>query len=351
MTAHMTARTSGELDFDPAALAPVLKAHLGEANGTFALERIGGGQSNPSYFLDWGAHRLVLRKQPRGPILRGAHAIDREYRVLCALAPTDVPVPEPVLYHTEAADIGTPFYLMARLDGRVFTDTALADLPADQRRPIWMAVAETMAAMHALTPDAIGLGDYGKPGNYFERQIARWDRQYRASPSGPIPAIEEVVDWLHTHQPADDGQVALCHGDFRLGNLMFHPTEPRVIAVLDWELSTLGHPMADLGFCCMPWHSTPDEYGGLLGHDLAAMDLPTEDDFVARYMATATSPATLLTFHKVFALYRFAVIFVGISDRARAGSASDPEAARLAPLARRFANRAVELARGRPHTL
>ena len=347
----MRADTRGDLDFDPAALAPLLRAHLGQADATYRITRIGGGQSNPSYFLDWGAHRLVLRKQPAGPILRGAHAIDREYRVLRALTPTDVPVRGPVLYHDRPADIGTPFYLMERLDGRVFTDTALADLPRSERRPIWMAVADTMAAMHSICPDDVGLGDYGRPGNYFKRQIARWDRQYRASPSGRIPPIEEVFDWLTAHQPEDDGRVALCHGDFRLGNLMFHPTEPRVIAILDWELSTLGHPMADLGFCCMPWHSTPDEYSGLLGHDLQARGLPTEAEVVARYQQSADTPVELHDFHKAFALYRFAVIFVGISDRARTGSAADPKAIRLAPLARRFAERALELVHGRPHAI
>lgn len=347
----MTAQIRGALDFDPDALEHVLNQRLGPSVGMHRLERIGGGQSNPSYFLDWGERRLVLRKQPKGPILRGAHAIDREYRVLTALSPTDVPVPSPVLFHADPADLGTPFYLMDRLEGRVFTDTTLAELPAPARRSIWMAVADTMAAMHAVDPDAVGLGDYGKPGSYFERQIARWNRQYGTSPSGPLPAVEELHDWLVAHQPEDDGRVALCHGDFRLGNLMFHPTEPRVIGILDWELSTLGHPMADLGFCAMPWHTAPEEYGGLLGHDLDAMQLPSEDDFVGRYFAATGADAALLPFHKAFALYRFAVIFIGISDRARDGSAADPDAARFAPLARRFAERGLELAQGRPHAI
>ena len=188
-----------------------------------------------------------------------------------------------------------------------------------------------------------GLGDFGRPGNYFERQISRWDRQYRASPSGPIDPIERLHGWLTTHLPPDDGTIALCHGDFRLGNMLFHPTEPRVVAILDWELSTLGHPLADLGFCCMPWHTAPEEYGGLLGYDLAAMRLPSEDEFVARYMAAQPGSGTLMAFHKAFALYRFAVIFVGIADRARAGTSNDPEAAKFAPLAERFALRALEL--------
>jgi aminoglycoside phosphotransferase (APT) family kinase protein len=207
-----------------------------------------------------------------------------------------------------------------------------------------MALAETLAALHALRPEAIGLGDFGRSGSYFDRQLARWDRQYRASPSGPVAEIEALFDWLMARRPPEDGRVSLCHGDFRLGNVMYRPEAPRVAAVLDWELSTLGHPLADLGFCCMAWNTAPEEYGGLLGTDLAAMGLPTEGEFVAAYMAKARDPAALLPFHKAFALYRFAVIFVGIADRARAGSAADPEAARLGPLAVCFARRGLKVA-------
>lgn len=343
------ARVTGELDFDAGALGAFLTQRIGPDAGTFAISRIGGGQSNPTYFLDWDDRGLVLRKQPRGPILKGAHAIDREYRVLEALHPTAVPVPEPVLYHGDADPIGTPFYLMERIEGRVFTDTSLAGLPPEERAPIWMAVADTMAAMHDVCPDDVGLGDFGRPGNYFERQIGRWDRQYRDSPSERVPEIEDLHVWLTKALPPDDGATAICHGDFRLGNLLFHPSEPRVVAVLDWELSTLGHPLADLGYCCMPWHTAPDEYGGLLGVDLDAMDLPLEEDFVERYMAARPGSAPLLPFHKAFALYRFAVIFVGIADRARSGRAADANADALAPLARRFAQRGLEIAGGRAH--
>ncbi len=345
------AEITGELDFDAVALGHFLQGKFGEGRGAFRLTRIGGGQSNPSYFLDYADHRMVLRKQPAGDILRGAHAIDREYRVLEALAPTGVPVPHAVLYHADADLLGTPFYLMERVDGRVFADTSLAELPAAERHAIWMAVADAMALMHAVRPDDVGLGDFGRPGNYFERQIGRWNKQYRASPSGPIAPIERLYDWLVANQLADDGQVSLCHGDFRLGNLMFHPTEPRVVAILDWELSTLGHPLADLGYCCMPWHTAPEEYGGLLGLDLAALELPDEDALVERYRQANPSAPPLLPFHKAFALYRFAVIFVGIADRAKAGNAADPKAAKLAPLAERFALRALEIADGRPHAL
>lgn len=334
---------SGDLDFDPGRLTPVLADAFGPDDGRLRLERVRGGQSCPTYFLDWGTRRFVLRKQPSGPILKGAHAVDREFRVLSALTDTDVPLPKPLYFHSDPSTIGTPFYVMERVDGRVFTDTALADLPPEARRPIWMAVADTLAALHRVRPETQGLQDFGRPGNYFERQISRWDRQYRASTGNPIPDIDRVHGWLIRSLPPDDGRVAICHGDFRLGNLMFHPTSPHVVAVLDWELSTLGHPLADLGFCCMPWHSAPDEYGGLLGCDLEAMQVPGEAEIVNRYMAKVPDSPPLLAFHRVFALYRFSVIFVGIADRARAGSATDPEAAKLAPLARRFARRALDL--------
>ena len=337
------AMMTGEIDFDPHKLAPVLHNRLGSDQGHFHLSRISGGQSNPTYFLDYGPHRLVLRKQPMGDILPGAHAIDREYRVLSALYPTGLPVPRALFFHADQTTIGTPFYVMERVEGRVFTDTSLAELSPDERRPIWMAAADALAHMHAINPAAIGLADFGKPGSYFERQIGRWDRQYRASPSGPVAEIERLYDWLRAQQPEDDGLVSLCHGDFRLGNLLFHPTEPRVVAILDWELATLGHPLADLGFCCMPWHTAPDEYGGLLGLDLAGLALPQEHEFITRYYQTARTYPPLLPFHKAFALYRFAVIFIGIADRARAGNASDPHAAKLGPLAKRFAQRGLDI--------
>lgn len=343
------ATVKGTLDFEPAKLATFLAGALGPDAGRFRLERIGGGQSNPTYFLDWSTRRLVLRKKPKGPVLRGAHAVEREFRVLRALQNSRVPVPGPVLLEDDDTILGTPFYLMERVEGRVFDDPSLLDLPKADRRPIWMAAAETLANLHLLEPDAVGLSGFGKPGTYFERQISLWERQYRASPSRPIEAIERVFEWLAQNMPPDAEDSRLCHGDFRIGNLMYHPTEPRVVACLDWELSTLGDAMADLGFVCMAWHTSRDEYGGLLQLDLAAERLPSEAEFVRHYEDTLGRPARLLPFHKVFALYRFAVIFVGISDRAKAGTATDPKALTLAPLAERFAIRALEIAENRPH--
>ncbi|MFJ5367695.1 phosphotransferase family protein, partial [Bosea sp. CER48] len=328
--------SAGKIDFDPAALAAFLDARFGPA-AALALERIGGGQSNPTYFVDHGGKRLVLRKQPAGPILRGAHAIDREFRVLEALSRTNVPVPRAVLFHSEPALLGTPFYLMERLDGRVFHDCALPGLAPQERRSLYLGMAEALAKLHAVRPDDVGLGDFGRPGNYFERQIARWTRQLRESSGEPIAELEEVAAWLPARLPEDDGQVSIAHGDFRLGNLLFDPAKPEVIGILDWELSTLGHPLADLGYCAMPWHTAPDEYGGILGLDRAALGIPTEGEFLAHYHAHAVPTAPLTRFHRVFALFRFAVIFVGIADRVRSGTAAAVNASEVAPLAQRFA--------------
>ena len=331
---------TGRIDFDPAALAAFLDARFGPA--ALALERIGGGQSNPTYFVDHGARRLVLRKQPAGPILRGAHAVDREYCVLEALAGTDVPVPRAVLYHAEPEPLGTPFYLMERLEGRVFHDCAWPGLAPAERRCLYLGMAEALAKLHAVRPEDVGLGDFGRPGNYFERQIGRWTKQLRESPGAPIPELEAVAGWLPAQLPPDDGRGAIAHGDFRLGNLLFHPHRPEVIGILDWELSTLGHPLADLGYCVMPWRTAPDEYGGILGLDHAALGIPGEAEFLAHYHAHAVPTPPLTRFHRVFALFRFAVIFVGIADRVRAGTAAAANAAEFGPLAQRLARRALD---------
>ena len=332
-------------DFDPARLRAFLTAQFGP--GDLILDRIAGGPSNPTYFVTWGGQEMVLRKQPNGPILKGAHAIDREFRVQEALHPTGVPVARPILYCDDADVLGTPFYLMERVAGRVFADCALPDAGRDERHALWMALADAMAAMHRVRPEEVGLGDYGRPGNYFERQIARWSRQWAESPHPPIPELDALGDWLRANLPADDGAVSLAHGDFRMGNVIFHPTEPRVVAILDWELSTLGHPLADLGFCALAWHTGPDEYGGILGRDLGALGLPSEAEFTARYAAANPEAAPLSTFHKAFALFRFSVIWVGINDRVRAGSAAGRDAAAHGTLARRLAIRGIEVIEGR----
>ena len=322
-------------------LAAFLDAEFGKASLT--VEGIEGGQSNPTFFVTHGVRRMVLRKKPDGDILPGAHAIEREYRVLKALEDTNVPVPKVILLHEGSDVVGTPFYLMERLEGRVFHDCALPDVLAQERKDIYFAMADTLAKLHTVDPVAIGLGVYGKPGAYFQRQIARWSRQYHESSSPRIPALDKVLEWLEENQPEDDGRISIAHGDFRLGNLLFHPTRAEVVAILDWELSTLGHPLADLGFCCLPWHSAPDEYGGILGLDQKALQLPTRTEFVEAYFRSAVTTPALTDFQVIFALFRFAVIFVGIADRARAGNAASANAESVGPLAMKFAQRAHQL--------
>ncbi|MFV0299173.1 MAG: phosphotransferase family protein [Hyphomicrobiaceae bacterium] len=330
-------------DLDTAALTAWLRAKLPDQDG-LTTDRIGGGQSNPTWFVTFGAARMVLRKKPAGPILKGAHAIEREFRVLRALASTEVPVPRALWLEEDETILGTPFYLMERLDGRVFADNGLEGVSVADRRDMYLDTARTLARLHALRPEDVGLGDFGRPGNYFQRQIDRWSGQYRKSTGPRIPALDRLIEWLPENLPPDDGAISIAHGDFRIGNMMFHPTEPRVIAVLDWELATLGHPLADLGYAAMPWRTMPEEYGGIRGTDWAASGIPTEDEFVSEYMADAVPTAPLASFHVAFALFRFSVIFVGIADRTLAGNASSEDAGQLGPLAERFAERALEAA-------
>lgn len=335
--------TAADREFSVERLNAFLDATFGR--GELGIERIGGGQSNPTFFVDHGERRMVLRKKPAGEILPGAHAIEREYRVLQALEGTGVPVPKALLLHDGSDVIGTPFYLMERLDGRVFHDCSLRDVPAGERAALYFAMARAMAKLHEVDPATVGLGDYGKAGNYFQRQLSRWSRQYRESPSERISALDELIEWLSENLPPDERRLAITHGDFRLGNMLFHPTEAKVVAILDWELSTLGDPLADLGFCCMPWHTAPTEYGGILGLDRRQLLLPEKDEFVEEYYRAAIPTQKLLPFHVAFALFRFAVIFVGIADRARAGNAAGGNAEEVGPLARAFAQRALEVAR------
>ncbi|MDN5567162.1 MAG: phosphotransferase family protein [Paracoccus sp. (in: a-proteobacteria)] len=322
-----------------------LDAQFGHA--PYRLQPIAGGQSNPTCMVDHGSRRMVLRTQPLGPILKGAHAIDREYRVLDALQDTDVPVPRPILYCADDSVLGRPFYLMDRLEGRVFHDNQLPDLSADERAAIFSEMARVMARLHAIDPVAVGLGDYGRPAGYYERQIARWGQQCSGSDLlrlRPIPSLPLLQGWLTANIPAKSERVSVAHGDFRLGNLIFAHDAPRVIGILDWELSTLGPALADLGFACMAWRTAPDEFGGIRGLDLAALGIPRREDFVAQYFLNADPTPALQPFHEAFALFRFAAIFVGIADRAAAGNAAGDDAESLEPLAAVFAARGLQIA-------
>jgi aminoglycoside phosphotransferase (APT) family kinase protein len=332
-----------EAGFSAEALRAYLRERLPELGGEMRLERIGGGQSNPTFFVSFDrGPRLVLRKQPAGELLKSAHAVDREFRILRALEPTDVPVPKALFFCDEREVIGTPFYVMERLDGRVISNYALPEVAPADRGAYLFALAETLARLHAVDWAAAGLADYGKPGNFFERQIARWTRQWQASKSAENAHIDALIEWLPSHIPAGD-ETTIAHGDFRLGNVMFHPQEPRVIAVLDWELSTLGHPLADVAYSSMPWLTDPEVFEGLRGLDLGALGLPTQADYLGAYAEASGRSGPVLPFHHAFSLFRFAVILEGITARAKTGNAAGEDAAAVGRLSARFARYAAEL--------
>ncbi len=332
------------LDFDPDRLKGYLKARLPELDGGMTAERIGGGQSNPTYRLKFAARDVILRKQPSGNLLPSAHAVDREFRVQHALTATDVPVPRMLHLCEDRAVIGTLFYVMEALDGRVVQDSSIPGVTPAQRAAMYDAMNDVLARLHTVDWRAIGLDGFGKPGNYFARQIARWSRAWHASRTREIPELDRLADWLPAHVPADD-ETTIVHGDFRLGNLMFHLTEPRVIALLDWELSTLGHPLADLAFNCLLWHSTPAMYVGIEGLDHAALGIPSQDEYVARYCARTGRAEGISNFHLAFACFRFAVIFEGIAKRAEIGTAAGADAEQVGRLSVDYARRGWALAR------
>jgi len=333
--------TATPLGFDTGRLADHLETAL-PGTGPVTLEPISGGFSNPSFFMDFGGERYVLRKQPPGELLPSAHAIDREFRVLSALQGTAVPVPAALHYCADAGVIGTPFYVMERLDGRVFHDNALPGLPPRQRAAMFEAMNATLAALHQLDLDALGLRDFGRTGGFFARQIARWTRQYEAAKTRDIDEIPELAGWLAAHLPEDD-ETTLVHGDYRLGNLIFHPSRPEILGVLDWELSTLGHPLSDLGYNLMPWTMRPSEQAGLAGLDLAQLGIPAMRAYAARYFAHRGLPDGYHPFYTAFAFFRLAVIFEGIVSRAAQGI-SVPGAADVAHLGRVWARHGLTLA-------
>jgi aminoglycoside phosphotransferase (APT) family kinase protein len=334
-------------DFDRASLERFARRKFAEPQSEFLIERIAGGQSNPTYFVTLGIRRMVLRKKPAGATLPSAHAVDREHRVLSALAGTGFPAPKTILYCDDLSVVGTPFYLMERLEGRVFHDASLPGVAAADREAMIFDMAETLAKLHDVDPLSVGLGDFGRPAGYFQRQMQRWTKQYELARWRDLPDVEALIGWLPNHLPPDDA-ARICHGDFRLGNLIFHATEPRVVGVLDWELSTLGHPLADLAFSALPWITYPNEYGGFRGLDLARRGIPEQDAYIERYYASRRAPEEqrLAPFHTAFALFRMAVIFEGIAARARSGNAAAENAAEVGELSAVFARRAVECLSG-----
>ncbi len=312
---------------DAAALERYLARHLPGFAGPLELRQFLGGQSNPTYHLRAASGEYVLRRKPPGKLLPSAHAVEREYRVLAALGPTGVPVPRALLLCEDPAVVGTPFYVMSYVPGRVFPDLALPALGPAARRALWDDAVAVLARLHGVDWTAVGLADFGKPGNYYARQIHRWTGQYRASETELIPAMEQVIEWLPRHVP-DDDTTTLVHGDFRIGNTVVHPEEPRIVAVLDWELSTLGHPIGDLAYLCTAFRM-PAGIDGLGGLDLEALGIPTEAEVVARYCGlTGRAGIPGWPFYVAFALFRLAAICQGIMGRVRDGTASDPDARR-----------------------
>jgi aminoglycoside phosphotransferase (APT) family kinase protein len=292
-----------------------------------------GGQSNPTYLLTARSGQFVLRRKPPGALLPSAHAVDREFRVISALRDTDVPVPKTLCYCSDDAVIGTPFYVMEYVDGVIFTDHQLPTLTNTQRTKVYDELARVIAALHSIEPAAVGLEDFGRPGNYVERQIARWTRQYRASETETIEAMERLIDWLPRHAPPDES-ARIIHGDYRLGNMIFHRTELRILAVLDWELATLGSPLSDFAYPCMMWR-LPQQIPYAVSGDLSASGIPTEAQFVERYCRRAGRASIPdLDFYIAFNMFRFSAILQGVAARALQGNASSATALETGRMAR-----------------
>ena len=334
------------LDLEP--LGRELEAGIEGFRGLRKAVKFKGGQSNPTYLMEAESGRYVLRAKPPGQLLKSAHQVDREFRVMKALATNGVPVPDMLYLSDEQSAIGRMFFVMSYVDGRIFWDPALPDETPASRAAIYDRMNEVLANLHALDPEAIGLGDFGRPGNYFARQIDRWTRQYHASETRKLEDVDWLISWLETHQPPDDGAVSLVHGDYRIDNMMFEKDGSRILALLDWELSTLGHPLADLSYQCMQWR-LPHASGfrGIGGLDRSALGLPTKADYVDAYCRRrGLSGVDHWEFCLAFSFFRLAAIIQGVVKRAEDGNASDPERAQqmaaavplLAGMARNLVN-------------
>ena len=332
------------------ALGPYLAEHIDGFGSLVSIDKFKAGQSNPTYLVNATGGKFVLRAKPPGELLKSAHQVDREYRVMKALWPTPVPVPRVLHLADDDSPIGRMFFVMEYLDGRVLWDPALPEANDNaDRAAIYDAMNATLAALHEVDIEAVGLSDFGKPGSYFERQLTRWTSQYRASETERVEAMERLIDWLEKNQPPDDGIVGLVHGDYRLDNMMFAKDAARVIAVLDWELSTLGHPYADLAYQCMQWrlpHSSG--FRGLGGLDRAALGIPSEGDYVAAYCRRrGIDGIGNWTFYLAFSFFRLAAICQGVYKRALDGNASNPEKAKTyGEAVKLLAGLAVELIDG-----
>lgn len=341
--------TTANLDINTTELAAYLERHIVGFRGRVELEKFDQGQSNPTFLMSSPSGRYVLRRKPPGELLASAHAVDREYRVLEALADTDVPVPQALHLCEDESVIGSIFYVMSFEDGRIFWDPALPQLEREQRRPILEAQVRVLAAMHNIDVDKVGLSDFGSTENYYERQISRWTKQYRAAETDHLASMERLIEWLPANIPPQQGDISLVHGDYRLDNLIFHPEVPQVLAVLDWELSTLGHPLADLAYLCMCMR-LPDlgPLKGLAGEDLEELGLPFEDEVLSLYcQLRGLEGIDNWPFYLAFSYFRLAAIGQGVFKRAQAGNASDSRAISRGNVAPTLAGMAIQLLKDR----
>ena len=314
--------------FDVALLVAWMRQHVAGFAGPITVEQFKGGQSNPTYLLRAHGARYVMRSKP-GPaakLLPSAHAVEREYRVMKALHGAGIPVARMHALCEDESVIGRAFFIMECVEGRVLWDQSLPGMTRPERAAIYDEMNRVIAALHQVDYAAIGLADYGKPGNYFARQIARWSKQYQASETEKIRAMDDLIAWLPTHIPPGE-ETSVVHGDYRLDNLIFHPTEPRILAILDWELSTVGHPLADFSYHCMSWHIPPGRFRGIGGLDLKGLGIPTEEEYIAAYCRRAGRERIgHWNFYLAYSLFRIAAILQGIMKRALDGTAASQQA-------------------------
>jgi aminoglycoside phosphotransferase (APT) family kinase protein len=335
--------------FDPKALGRWMREHIPGFSGPIEVQQFAAGQSNPTFLVQSPERRYVLRRKPPGQLLPSAHAIDREFRILQALERTTVPVAHPYALCEDESVIGATFYLMDYVEGRIFLDPTLQDVSAPERRGIYQAMIDVLAELHTVDYASVGLAGYGRPARYIERHVARWTQQYRAAETETIDAVERLIEWLPRHIPAAE-EATLVHGDFRLDNTIFHPQESRIVAVLDWELSTLGHPVVDLAYFCMRFH-LPAGLGGLGEVDARALLLPSEAECVAQYCrrrGCAPIPARDWTYYLAFCMFRLTAILQGVFARALQGNASSATAPEAGRRARPLADLAWRLIRQSP---
>jgi aminoglycoside phosphotransferase (APT) family kinase protein len=331
--------------FDTTRLEELLAQHIEEFEPPLQVRQFRGGQSNPTYELSDAKHRWVLRRKPPGELLSSAHAVDREFRVISALHGAGFPVPNARFLCEDESVIGTMFFVMDHVEGRILIDATLPGESPEGRRAIYDSMVETLARLHAVDYVAIGLQDYGRPGNYFARQAARWTKQYRAAEDETIPAMERLIQWLPDHLPKDDSS-SIVHGDYGLNNMITHPNEPRIVAILDWELSTIGHPLADLTYHLAMRHSPNGQFADLSDADLPALGIPTEDEYVTRYCeCSGRDGIPDLDFYLAFHAFRSASIYQGIAQRVKIGTAAGEGASRIGALVRPLAEYGASLAR------